>query len=132
MKTCPKCRTENPQEANFCRHCGSKFEEPKANEGKLLKEKSTIPSYSHSLSKVGQQLDIEYKVKEIIADKLGVNISQVIDDANFAMDLNADSLDTVELIMAFEEEFGIVIPDEDTQRIATVKDAINYIQKKCL
>ncbi len=73
--------------------------------------------------------EIESKVKAIIVDKLGVEESQVTPEASFAADLNADSLDTVELIMEFEKEFGIQIPDEDTQKISTVQDAINYVEK---
>ena len=72
---------------------------------------------------------IESKVKAIIVDKLGVEESQVTPEANFTADLNADSLDTVELIMEFEKEFGISIPDEDTQKINCVKDVIDYIEK---
>lgn len=73
--------------------------------------------------------EIENKVKAIIVDKLGVEESQVTLDAGFAADLNADSLDTVELIMEFEKEFNITIPDEDTQKISTVGDAVAYIEK---
>ncbi len=73
--------------------------------------------------------DIYAKVKAIIVDKLGVEESQVTPEANFTADLNADSLDTVELIMEFEKEFGISIPDEDTQKITTVKDVVDYIEK---
>ncbi|MBO5553761.1 MAG: acyl carrier protein [Paludibacteraceae bacterium] len=73
--------------------------------------------------------EIESKVKAIIVDKLGVEESQVTNDANFQTDLNADSLDTVELIMEFEKEFGISIPDEDTQKISTVGDVVAYIEK---
>lgn len=72
--------------------------------------------------------EIESKVKAIIVDKLGVEESQVTPEASFSADLNADSLDTVELIMEFEKEFGIQIPDEDTQKISTVQDAIDYIK----
>ena len=72
---------------------------------------------------------IESKVKAIIVDKLGVEESQVTPEASFTADLNADSLDTVELIMVFEKEFGISIPDEDTQKINCVKDVIEYIEK---
>ena len=72
---------------------------------------------------------IEEKVKAIIVDKLGVEESQVTPEASFTADLNADSLDTVELIMEFEKEFGISIPDEDTQNINTVNDVIEYIEK---
>ena len=72
---------------------------------------------------------IESKVKAIIVDKLGVEESQVTPGASFTADLNADSLDTVELIMEFEKEFGISIPDEDTTKINTVQDVIAYIEK---
>ncbi len=71
---------------------------------------------------------IESKVKSIIVDKLGVEESQVTPEASFAADLNADSLDTVELIMEFEKEFGISIPDDDTQKIKCVQDVIDYIE----
>jgi acyl carrier protein len=72
---------------------------------------------------------IESKVKAIIVDKLGVEESQVTLDASLTADLNADSLDTVELIMEFEKEFGVSIPDEETQKINTVQDVIDYIEK---
>lgn len=74
--------------------------------------------------------DIDAKVKEIIVDKLGVDESEVNNDANFTNDLGADSLDTVELIMEFEKEFDISIPDEDAENIAMVGDAINYLKGK--
>jgi len=73
---------------------------------------------------------IEEKVKEIIAKQLGVNVTEVVPEASFVEDLGADSLDTVELVMAFEEAFGIEIPDEDAEKIVKVKDAIEYINKK--
>jgi len=69
------------------------------------------------------------KVKSIIADQLGVELSEVIDSASFTDDLGADSLDIVELVMAFEEEFGLEIPDEEAEKIARVKDAITYIDE---
>jgi acyl carrier protein len=72
--------------------------------------------------------DIEAKVKSIIVDKLGVDEAEVNAGANFTNDLGADSLDTVELIMEFEKEFDISIPDEDAEKIATVGDAVTYIQ----
>ena len=75
------------------------------------------------------QEEIVKQVKAIIVDKLGVEESQVTPEASFAADLNADSLDTVELIMDFEKEFNISIPDEDTQKISTVRDVIEYIEK---
>ncbi len=72
--------------------------------------------------------EIDAKVKAIIVDKLGVEESQVTNEANFQTDLGADSLDTVEMIMEFEKDFGISIPDEDAQKIATVGDAIAYVK----
>lgn len=74
--------------------------------------------------------DVESKVKNIITDKLGVDESEVTRDANFTNDLGADSLDTVELIMEFEKEFDISIPDEDAENIATVGNAIDYLEEK--
>ncbi|MDP2480896.1 MAG: acyl carrier protein [Candidatus Palauibacterales bacterium] len=74
--------------------------------------------------------DTAARVKEIIASELGVEIEKVTDDAHFVDDLGADSLDTVELVMAFEEEFGIEIPDEDAEGMQTVGDAIEYLSKK--
>ncbi len=70
---------------------------------------------------------IEEKVKDIIVEQLGVNADQVTAEAKFIEDLGADSLDIVELVMAFEEEFGIEIPDEDAEKITRVKEAIEYI-----
>jgi acyl carrier protein len=70
------------------------------------------------------------QVKEIIAKQLGVNIAEVTPEASFVEDLGADSLDTVELVMAFEETFNIEIPDEDAEKITKVKDAIEYITNK--
>ncbi len=74
--------------------------------------------------------DVEATVKSIITDKLGVDESEVTRDANFTNDLGADSLDTVELIMEFEKEFDISIPDEDAENIATVGNAIDYLEEK--
>jgi acyl carrier protein len=73
---------------------------------------------------------VEEKVKEIISKQLGVSASEVMPEASFVEDLGADSLDTVELVMAFEEEFKIEIPDEDAEKIQKVQDAINYIKTK--
>lgn len=72
--------------------------------------------------------EIASRVKAIIVDKLGVDENEVTDTAEFTKDLGADSLDTVELIMAFEKEFGITIPDEKAEGIRTVQDAIDYIE----
>lgn len=74
--------------------------------------------------------EIVKKVKDIISDKLGQEPSVVTEAANFTNDLGADSLDTVELLMEFEKEFGIKIPDEETSGIATVKDAIDKVAEK--
>ncbi len=73
---------------------------------------------------------IEDKVKQIIVENLGVDESEVTPEASFIDDLGADSLDTVELVMAFEEEFNIEIPDEDAEKMTTVGDAINYLKEK--
>jgi acyl carrier protein len=73
---------------------------------------------------------IEDKVREIIVDQLGVEADQVKPEASFIDDLGADSLDTVELVMAFEEEFDLEIPDEDAEKIKTVGNAIDYIKSK--
>lgn len=72
--------------------------------------------------------EVTDRVKAIIVDKLGVDESQVTENASFTTDLGADSLDTVDLIMEFEKEFGIKIPDEAAEKIQTVADAINYIE----
>ena len=72
--------------------------------------------------------DVATKVKAIIIDKLGVEEGEVTDNASFTNDLGADSLDTVELIMEFEKEFDIQIPDDKAENIATVKDAISFIE----
>jgi acyl carrier protein len=73
--------------------------------------------------------DIAERVKEIVVDHLGVEKDKVSESASFIDDLGADSLDTVELVMAFEEEFGCEIPDEAAEKILTVKDAIDYLNK---
>ncbi|MBM4148126.1 MAG: acyl carrier protein [Lentisphaerae bacterium] len=75
---------------------------------------------------------IEDKVKEIIVEQLGVNADQVKPEASFIEDLGADSLDTVELVMAFEEEFGAEIPDEDAEKLTTVGAVIEYLKGKGL
>ena len=74
--------------------------------------------------------DVAEKVKKMVVDHLGVEESKVIDEANFIDDLGADSLDTVELVMAFEEEFGSEISDSEAEKILTVGDAIKFIESK--
>ncbi len=75
-------------------------------------------------------MDLEQRIKEIIADQLGVEVEKLNPSAKFVEDLGADSLDVVELIMAFEEEFGIEIPDEDAEKIRTVGDVLDYLKEK--
>jgi acyl carrier protein len=86
-------------------------------------------SRAHTLQGATAMADIETKVKDIIINELGVEAEKVTPEAKFVEDLGADSLDTVELVMAFEEEFGIEIPDEDAEKLQTVGDAIAYIQQ---
>ena len=74
--------------------------------------------------------EVEAKVKKIISEQLGVPEGDVKPEASFVNDLGADSLDTVELVMALEEEFGVEIPDEDAEKITTVQNAIDYIKAK--
>jgi acyl carrier protein len=74
-------------------------------------------------------MSVETKVKDIIVEQLGVDPDQVTLEASFVDDLGADSLDTVELVMALEEEFGVEIPDEDAEKIGTVSSAIDYIEQ---
>jgi acyl carrier protein len=74
-------------------------------------------------------MSVEERVKKIIVEQLGVNAEEVSAESAFVEDLGADSLDTVELVMAFEEEFDLEIPDEDAEKIATVGDAIKYIDE---
>ena len=74
--------------------------------------------------------DISSKVKKMVADHLGIEETKVVDEANFIDDLGADSLDTVELVMAFEEEFGSEISDSEAEKILTVGDAIKFIESK--
>jgi len=73
--------------------------------------------------------EFEERVKEIIVEQLGVEVGQVTEKAKFVDDLGADSLDTIELVMALEEEFSIEIPDEDAEKIVSVGDAVNYISE---
>ena len=75
-------------------------------------------------------MSVEDRVKSIIVEQLGVDAEEVTPDASFVEDLGADSLDTVELIMAFEEEFGVEISDDEAEKIRKVKDAVDYIEKR--
>jgi acyl carrier protein len=75
-------------------------------------------------------MSIEEKVKQIIVEELGVDEAEVTSNARFIDDLGADSLDTVELVMRFEEDFGIEIPDEDAEKILSVREAVTYIEAK--
>ena len=74
--------------------------------------------------------DIELKVKSAVAEQLDINVEEISNDASFMEDLGADSLDLVELVMSFENDFGITIPDEDSAELTTVQQAINYVQEK--
>ena len=75
-------------------------------------------------------MSVEERVKSIIVEQLGVDADEVVADASFVEDLGADSLDQVELIMAFEEEFGVEISDDEAEKIRKVKDAVEYIDKR--
>ena len=77
-----------------------------------------------------ERVEVEKLVKEIVVEQLGVNPNEVTENASFVDDLGADSLDTVELVMAFEEKFGLEIPDEDAEKIRTIGNAIDYIVEK--
>lgn len=119
-KICRNCYYENPDTATYCCSCGSRLDSP-PKEIKVyvdtLKSKTIRESYH----------EIESKVRSIIVDKLSVDESEVKDNANFEYDLGADSLDAVELVMEFEKEFEISIPDNQAEHISTVRDAISCI-----
>jgi acyl carrier protein len=96
-----------------------------------LPDGSVVARINEFASKVaGGIMAVEQKVKQIIVEQLGVDEAQVDNNASFVDDLGADSLDIVELVMAFEEAFELEIPDEDAEKINTVKDAIDYIEAK--
>jgi acyl carrier protein len=92
--------------------------------------KDPVPSNNVKGEKFMSDKPIEEKVKEIIVEQLGVNPEQVTPTASFIEDLGADSLDIVELVMAFEEEFSVEVPDEDAEKLQTVGDVIKYIEDK--
>jgi acyl carrier protein len=96
-----------------------------ANSGKVAKINAFAKSQEDCMAS-----SVEQKVKQIIVEQLGVDESQVDMNASFVDDLGADSLDIVELVMAFEEAFELEIPDEDAEKITTVKDAVEYIENK--
>ena len=94
----------------------------KVSPGSILNHSTTHQAMSEK--------SIEEKVKDIIVEQLGVNPEQVTQNASFIEDLGADSLDTVELVMAFEEEFSVEVPDEDAEKLQSVGDVIKYIEEK--
>ena len=95
-----------------------------------MRDAAIIARINEFADSLGGFMSVEQRVKQIIVEQLGVDESQVDNTASFVDDLGADSLDIVELVMAFEEAFDIDIPDEDAEKIATVKDAIDYIEAK--
>ena len=95
-----------------------------------MRDAAIIARINEFADSLGGFMSVEQRVKQIIVEQLGVDESQVDNTASFVDDLGADSLDIVELVMAFEEAFDIDIPDEDAEKIATVKDAIDYIENK--
>jgi acyl carrier protein len=102
--------------------CGFVFEVAKSGQQAITK-----PSANSHLNYIMSDKSIEARVKDIIVDQLGVNADQVTTEAKFVEDLGADSLDTVELVMAFEEEFDIEVPDEEAEKLQAVGDVVTYI-----
>jgi acyl carrier protein len=94
----------------------------------MLEPQSARERTSIQEIKEGFPMGVQERVKSIIVEQLGVDEEEVTLDASFTDDLGADSLDIVELVMAFEEEFGIEIPDEEAEKISNVKEAVDYIQ----
>jgi acyl carrier protein len=95
----------------------------------LIENRRTFPNHHHP-NIMADDNTIESKVRDIIVEQLGVNADQVTLEAKFIEDLGADSLDTVELVMAFEEEFGIEVPDEAAEKLLTVGDVVRYIEDR--
>ena len=90
----------------------------------------TLHSLQFSTQEVSISMAVEEKIRKIIAEQLGVEEDEVVPEASFVEDLGADSLDTVELVMALEEEFDVEIPDEDAEKIQKVSQAVDYIKEK--
>jgi acyl carrier protein len=107
-------------------------ESPPANRRRkiFLLAKLRAAEYRGGTNFMADEKSIEEKVKDIIVEQLGVNPEQVTPQASFIEDLGADSLDIVELVMAFEEEFSVEVPDEDAEKLQTVGDVINYIKER--
>ena len=125
-----KCVTQDYMCALFPSPC-KKPQKPRANNtGNKIESNSKFERYKLLNQNFKAMSEVSSKVTEIIVDKLGVDAAEVVPAASFTNDLGADSLDTVELIMEFEKEFGISIPDEDAEKITTVGDAITYIEAK--
>ena len=91
---------------------------------------SRITDYGSTKQEVVTSMAVEEKMKKIIAEQLGVEEDEVVPEASFVEDLGADSLDTVELVMALEEEFDVEIPDEDAEKLQKVSQAVDYIKEK--
>jgi len=99
--------------------------------GKIEKQKLSRYGEGRSTGTTQEEsMDVQAKVKDIIVEQLGVDLDKVTLEASFVDDLGADSLDVVELVMAFEENFGVEIPDEEAEKIATVKNAVEFLSKK--
>ena len=149
MKECinSECKAINPDDAKFCFCCGKKFPEQKtcskcgkdiAQYGEVVKycpycgectsnQQMTLRQIDHNVG-ILRNSTIASRVKAIIVDKLCVDENHVTESAVFTTELGADSLDAVELIMEFEKEFGITIPDEKAESFSSVGDAIDYIE----
>ena len=92
------------------------------------KGRAEYRDYAHTLGRLLNMSDVADRVKKIVIEHLGVDEGKISENASFIDDLGADSLDTVELVMAFEEEFGCEIPDDAAEKILTIKDAISFIE----
>src|SRR5262249_19443835 len=126
-RTEPHEHSERDQGNKFANHVLSQFVELSIHFMFMLKPARHLASFPEIRWR-RKPMAVADKVKSIIVEQLGVDAEEVTDEASFVEDLGADSLDTVELVMAFEEEFGIEIPDEDAEKITRVKEAIDYIE----